>query len=80
MSYLERLADGDTQALEECMTRYRGLVWSLALNYSGNREEAEDAVQEIFLDLWRHAGRYRPEIASEATFIATLARRRLIDR
>ena len=42
--------------------------------------DAEDAVQEIFTDIWRSAGGYDPRLGSEATFIATITRRRLIDR
>lgn len=43
-------------------------------------EDAEDAVQEIFLDLWRYAKRFDPAVGSEKVFVAVLARRRLIDR
>jgi RNA polymerase sigma-70 factor (ECF subfamily) len=46
----------------------------------GNQSDAEDAVQEIFLDLWKSAARFDPGVAAEATFIAMIARRRLIDR
>ena len=42
--------------------------------------DAEDAVQEIFIEIWRNAARFDPRIASEATFITMIARRRLIDR
>ncbi len=42
--------------------------------------DAEDAVQEIFLDLWRHAKRFDPNVGSEKVFVSVLARRRLIDR
>jgi RNA polymerase sigma-70 factor (ECF subfamily) len=42
--------------------------------------EAEDAVQEIFLDLWKSAARFDPAVASDTTFVAMIARRRLIDR
>jgi RNA polymerase sigma-70 factor (ECF subfamily) len=42
--------------------------------------EAEDAVQEIFVELWRHAARFDPSVASETAFVAMIARRRLIDR
>lgn len=45
-----------------------------------NSDDAEDAVQEIFVDVWKNAGRYDPLQASETTFIAMIARRRLIDR
>jgi RNA polymerase sigma-70 factor (ECF subfamily) len=43
-------------------------------------EDAEDAVQDIFIDIWRNANRFNPEVASEATYITMIARRRLIDR
>ncbi len=45
-----------------------------------NTEDAEDIVQEIFIDVWKNAGRYDESQASETTFIAMIARRRLIDR
>jgi len=45
-----------------------------------NSDDAEDAVQEIFVDVWKNAGRFDPSQASETTFIAMIARRRLIDR
>jgi len=77
---LEQIAAGDGAAVVDCLDRYGGLVRSLARRYLPESTEAEDAVQEIFIDVWRNAGRYRPELASEATFVATIARRRLIDR
>jgi RNA polymerase sigma-70 factor (ECF subfamily) len=79
-SILHRVAEGDQDAIKECMDRFSGLVWSLARRLAGNSAEAEDAVQEIFIDVWRSAGRFDPSIASETTFIAMIARRRLIDR
>jgi RNA polymerase sigma-70 factor (ECF subfamily) len=45
-----------------------------------NSDDAEDAVQEIFVDIWKNAGRFDPSQSSETTFIAMIARRRLIDR
>jgi len=43
-------------------------------------DEAEDAVQEIFIDIWKNAERYDDAQSSETTFVAMIARRRLIDR
>lgn len=45
-----------------------------------NQDDAEDAVQEIFIDVWKNAERFDGNQASETTFVAMLARRRLIDR
>ena len=77
---LERVAAGDSAAVNECLSTYGGLVWSLARRMCGNPTDAEDAVQEIFIDVWRNAARFSPDVGSEATFVAMIARRRLIDR
>ena len=79
-STLQRIAAGDGASVQECLDRYGGLVWSIARRLAPTAQDAEDAVQEIFLDVWRNAGRFDPEIGSEATFIATIARRRLLDQ
>jgi RNA polymerase sigma-70 factor (ECF subfamily) len=77
---LERIAAGDAAAVRECMDAYGNLVWALARRLSASAADAEDATQEIFLEIWKSAARYDPSVASEAVFIATIARRRLIDR
>lgn len=75
---LARAAAGDPEAVKACIDRYGGLVWALARRFEPG--DAEDAVQEIFVEVWRHAVRFDPALGSEATFIAMIARRRLIDR
>lgn len=77
---LQRIAAGDQSAVKECMDVYGGLVWSLARRMSESAADAEDASQEVFLEVWRSAGRYKPDMGSEAVFLTTIARRRLIDR
>lgn len=62
-----------------CIERFGPLVWSLARRYAGSTTDAEDAVQEIFLDLWRSASRFDPARSTEAAFVAMIARRRLVD-
>lgn len=78
-SLLQRVAAGDTAAVSQCMDQFGGLVWSLARRLV-RASEAEDAVQEVFIELWKRAGAFDPSIASETTFVAMVARRRLIDR
>lgn len=77
---LERIAKGDKSAVQDCLDAYGGLVWSLARRMLANHDDAEDAVQEIFIDIWKNAERFDETQASETTFIAMIARRRLIDR
>ena len=79
-SVLQRIAAGDSDAVRECLGQYGALVWGLARRLSRTPADAEDATQEIFLDIWRSAGRFDPSQGSDQVFIATIARRRLIDR
>lgn len=78
-SVLERIAAGDAAAVQECIDRYGNLVWSLARRFTRSADEAEDAVQEVFVDVWKSAARFDATRASEKTFVAMIARRRLID-
>ncbi len=80
VSILKSVATGDEAAVRECISRFGGLVWSLAKRFCGDQAEAEDAVQEIFTAVWQNAGRYDASVSAESTFIAVIARRRLIDR
>lgn len=76
---LPRIAAGDRSAVTPFLARYGRLVWALAQRRLGRREDVEDAVQEIFVDVWRYADRFDPRRADESTFVAMIARRRLID-
>jgi RNA polymerase sigma factor (sigma-70 family) len=79
-SILQRIAAKDKTAAQECLNAYGGLIWSLARRMCPNINDAEDAVQEIFIDIWKNAERFDQTQASETTFVAMIARRRLIDR
>lgn len=78
-SVLQRVGAGDPASVQECIDRFGGLVWSLARRLCPPGADPEDAVQEIFLSLWKGAGQFDPEKGDEATFVAVVARRRLID-
>jgi len=77
---LTRVAQGDPNAVGECVDRYGALVWSIARRFATDPDDAEDAVQEAFIELWRKAERYDATRSSEPTFIALVVRRKLIDR
>lgn len=66
--------------MRACIDTFGGLVWTLSRRSGLSHADAEDASQEIFADVWRSAARYNPDLASETVFVATIARRRLIDR
>jgi RNA polymerase sigma factor (sigma-70 family) len=77
---LHQVAEGNPQAVRELLNRYGGLVYALARRFSLDQSEVDDAVQDVFTALWQNAGRFDPRIAGEDTFVAMVARRRLIDR
>lgn len=77
---LRRIANGDKSAVSQFIDCYGGLLWSLALRFNANRADAEDAVQDACIAIWKAAERFDPSIASEKTYVSMIARRRYIDR
>jgi len=77
---LVRIAAGEPDAVAECMRRHGAMVWSLARAKLEDLADAEDAAQEIFLELWKCAERFDPTAGPEVAFIRTIAQRKLIDR
>jgi RNA polymerase sigma-70 factor (ECF subfamily) len=59
LEVLGRHLAGDERAFAELYRRFGGLVFNLAWRLSGDREEAADLTQEIFLRLFRHLPRFR---------------------
>ncbi|HMS15614.1 MAG TPA: sigma-70 family RNA polymerase sigma factor [Planctomycetota bacterium] len=77
---LTRVAQRDPRAIEQCIDLYGPLVQAMARRMLRNAEDAEDAVQDIFAEIWSSADRFDPNQGSEKAMIVTIARRRLIDR
>lgn len=77
---MTRVADDDEAAIQELITRFSPLLFKVAWQFNPSNAEAEDAVQEIFIRLWRTADRYDPKRAKLVTWVMLLARRYLIDR
>jgi RNA polymerase sigma-70 factor (ECF subfamily) len=79
-SLLRRLTTGDHKALGEFYDLYAGLVNGLALRILHDRTEAEDVVQEVFVQVWRQATRFDPRRGSPEAWVCTIARSRALDR
>jgi RNA polymerase sigma-70 factor (ECF subfamily) len=77
---LRRLVSGDHAALGEFYDRYAGLVNGVAFRILRDAAEAEEVVQEVFVQIWRQAVRYDPARGSVEAWIATIARSRALDR
>jgi|JI9StandDraft_1071089.scaffolds.fasta_scaffold04212_5 RNA polymerase sigma factor (sigma-70 family) len=77
---LPQVADGDREAIQECVERYGRLIWSLANRLIPNKSEVEDAVHDVFIEIWQSAAKFDPSKGDELTFVAMLTRRRLVDR
>jgi RNA polymerase sigma-70 factor (ECF subfamily) len=77
---IQRLADGDWSALAEIYDRYSGLVNGLALRILRDVSDAEDVVQEVFLQIWRQADRYDPARGVPEAWLCSIARSRALDR
>ena len=77
---MARLAAGDQAALEIVYRMTRVKLFGICLRILGDRKEAEDALQDVYINLWQRADRYDPARASPISWLATFARNRAIDR
>jgi RNA polymerase sigma-70 factor (ECF subfamily) len=77
---LARAACGDGDALGALYDRHAPLVLGLAVRLLGDRGEAEEVLQEVFLQAWREAQRYRADLAPPRGWLLLLARSRALDR
>jgi RNA polymerase sigma-70 factor (ECF subfamily) len=76
---LRLIARTQEQALGELYDRYRRLVYSMALNATGDAGLAEEITQDVFLRVWNKAETYRPEQGKVVTWLSSIARYRSID-
>ena len=74
-----RLAAGDDHALAEVFDALAHSVYGSALRVLGDNSAAQDVVQDVFVELWRHPGRYDPAAGTLRTYLSVLARHRAVD-
>ncbi|MEO1007451.1 MAG: sigma-70 family RNA polymerase sigma factor [Planctomycetota bacterium] len=77
---MQGVASGDEKAIGELYDRFGSLVYRMAYQTMPTRADAEDAVQEIFVRLWKTADRYDSSRAALVTWVMLLSRRHLVDR
>jgi len=74
-----RLTAGDDHALAEVFDQQASSVYGSALRVLGNGSAAQDVVQDVFVELWSHPGRYDPAAGSLRTYLVVLSRHRAVD-
>ena len=69
----------EPEALSQLYDRYNGIIKALILRVIHNEAEADDLLQEIFMEIWNQAKNFSPEKGKPLGWMVTLARRRAID-
>lgn len=77
---LKAIAAQNEAALAQLYDRYRAILFGLLMRILNNREEAEDVLQELFLQVWRRAADFDQNRGRPFTWLVTMARSRGIDR
>jgi RNA polymerase sigma-70 factor (ECF subfamily) len=77
---LARVAMGDRAAFDALYAATSAKLFGIALRVLGDRTEAEEALQEVFIRVWHRADRYRANGLSPMTWLITVARNLCIDR
>jgi len=70
---------GDTDAFRALVLRYQRPLWVFVSNLLRDRDECDDAVQEVFLAAYRHLHRFDPHRSAFSTWLYTIARNRCVN-
>jgi RNA polymerase sigma-70 factor (ECF subfamily) len=76
----DRVAGGDPAALAELYDRYADMLYSLALRVVGSASDAEEVLQDAWLQAWRSARSYDPARGAVGAWLVTITRTRALDR
>ncbi len=77
---LKRIAEKDLNAFSIFYDSYAAVIYSLALRIVRNSQEAEDIVQQVFLQVWHKASQYDAQQGSPQAWLMTIARNQAIDK
>src|SRR6202166_3028992 len=73
------IQSGDADALSQLYDRYNGIMKALILRIIRNDTEADDLLQEVFMEIWNQAKNFSAEKGKPLGWMVTLTRRRAID-
>ena len=79
LELMQGIQDEDPEALSKLYDRYNGIIKALILRVVHNEAEADDLLQEIFMELWKQAKNFSAQKGKPLGWMVTLARRRAID-
>jgi len=77
---MEKIVLRHASALEEVYHRYKSILKSVVMQVIHDDAEADDVIQDVFIQVWDRANTYSVEKGKLINWLATLARRRAIDR
>ena len=80
IAVIERMGNGDSEALALLYERHSSVLLALAIRILRDRQEAEDVLQEVFVQAWHSAERYDPGRSSVLSWLTMITRSRAIDR
>jgi RNA polymerase sigma-70 factor, ECF subfamily len=77
---IRRIADGDKEAIALLYQRYSSSMLALALKMLKRRGEAEDVIQDVFVEIWNRAGDFDPRKSKVKSWVFLRLRSRCLDR
>lgn len=77
--HLKLIAQQNEEALAEFYDATLGKVYAIALYITGSQGDAEEVVEDVYLQVWQQAGRYDPDRARVMTWLQTICRSRALD-
>lgn len=77
---LARVVKGDVQAFSQLYDQSSTLLYTMALRMLGNKEDANELLQDVYLEVWRKVSRYDVGRGTPLAWLVTLTRSRAIDR
>jgi RNA polymerase sigma-70 factor (ECF subfamily) len=80
LELISKVDKRETGAFDLLYGRYAQIIFNLCVRILKDEVEAQDVMQEIFIQIWKDAGRFNPARASVKTWLFTIARSRSLDR